>query len=285
MELCDCSLTQYIDKKKNAKFSKPDSGLLKQIVQGLYFLHQIEIVHRDIKPSNVLVILPRQSTNYKPLLKLADFGISKKLDVKEKDVTTKRRGSTGWMAPELFATPAEYTKAVDVFAAGLVLFYVATDGSHPFAPVDSAATDIGSNLNYEVCQDSIKNKKLPNNLKSIEDIPNIYDLIDSMIQPKYQDRPIISKVLEHPYFWDAKKSLDFIRQFSEKIDGVNKEPQSEQSQIIQSLEKLKIPLFSSNWQEKLTANILKKLNLKREKYPYNGTSVVHLLRAIRNKVI
>jgi hypothetical protein len=37
---------------------------------------------------------------------------------------------------------------------------------------DSASTDIGSNLNFEFCQDSIKNKKLPNNLKLIEDIPN-----------------------------------------------------------------------------------------------------------------
>lgn len=283
MELCDCSLTQYIDRIRTSKLSiKPDRDLLKQIVQGLDFLHRIGIVHRDIKPSNVLVVLPRQSTNNKPLLKLADFGISKKLDVEEKDVTTKRRGSTGWMAPELFATPAEYTKAVDVFAAGLVLFYAATNGSHPFAP--DASTDVGTDLNFEACQDSIKKEKSPNNLAMLKDKPNIQSLVDWMIQPKFPNRPVISKVLEHPYFWDAKKSLDFIRQVSEKIDGVNVGSESEHSPLIKSLENLNGQIFSSDWQKALTPNILKKLNFKREKYPYKGTSVIHLLRAIRNKV-
>ena len=102
-----------------------------------------------------------------------------------------------------------------------------------------------------------------------------------MIQPKFKDRPVISKVLEHPYFWDSKQALDFFRQVSEKIEGINAE--SEHSTFVKSLDNLKDKLFSSDWQEQLTPNILKHLNLKRGRYPYNGT-VSHLLRAIRNKV-
>jgi serine/threonine-protein kinase/endoribonuclease IRE1 len=292
MELCDCSLTQCIDnidKKINLEFSKPDSGLLQQIVFGLNFLHGIGIVHRDIKPSNVLVKFQSQSNsptktpNNKPLLKLADFGISKKLDAVEKDVTTKRRGSTGWMAPELFATPAEYTKAVDVFAAGLVLFYASTTGSHPFAPDDSATTDIGSNLNFEACQDSIKKEKPPKKLIMLNGSPGIYNLIDWMIQPKFNDRPVIEKVLEHPYFWNADQALNFVRQVSEKIEGI-KCPSEEHSTFIQPLENLKDQLFSSNWEDELTPKVKENLNFRRKNYPYDGTSVAYLIRAIRNKV-
>ena len=283
MELCDSSLNQCIEDKK-INFQAPESNLLlKQIAIGLDCVHRIGIVHRDLKPSNVLVVFPRPATGNKFVFKLADFGISKKLNAEEKDVTEKRRGSTGWMAPELFDTPAEYTTAVDIFAAGLVLFYAATEGNHLFAPEDSAVADVGLKLKFEACQENIKNYKLTK-LQIIEDShPEMNNLLDWMIKPKPQDRPPAEKVLTHPYFWLAEKALSFVREISEMTEVENKKNQP-MHPFLSLLEAEKNNVFTSNWRDCLTENVAKHLDRKREKYPYVGTSISDLLRVIRNKV-
>ncbi|VDL94181.1 unnamed protein product [Schistocephalus solidus] len=53
-------------------------------------------------------------------------------------------GSLGWMAPEMAANSADLTPAVDVFAYGLVAFFILSAGRHPFdleKPADMEAVD------------------------------------------------------------------------------------------------------------------------------------------------
>ena len=52
-------------------------NFVRQILQGLHYLHERDIIHRDIKGGNILV-------DNKGGIKISDFGISKKADSKQK---------------------------------------------------------------------------------------------------------------------------------------------------------------------------------------------------------
>ncbi|KAL1561132.1 cyclin-dependent kinase [Salvia divinorum] len=58
-------------------------SLMKQLIEGVKFLHQNKVVHRDLKPENVLVSEWGQ-------LKICDFGLSDRV---EEDEEEERRGS------------------------------------------------------------------------------------------------------------------------------------------------------------------------------------------------
>ena len=57
-----------------------------QLLIGLQYLHAKNIAHRDLKPANILVF----EKNLKFILKIADFGLSKRYDPsKAMDYETK----------------------------------------------------------------------------------------------------------------------------------------------------------------------------------------------------
>lgn len=78
--------------------------ILRDISQGMRFLHASKILHGDLKAANVLV-----DSRYRA--KVADFGLSQRKEV----------GGTGtpyWMAPELLRFESPNTRKSDVFSFG-----------------------------------------------------------------------------------------------------------------------------------------------------------------------
>jgi serine/threonine protein kinase len=68
---------------------------LKQMLEGLAFIHSRKYVHRDIKPNNILI---SQSGE----LKIADFGFCKPVrGIDSFSMSNAGVGTGGWMAPEL----------------------------------------------------------------------------------------------------------------------------------------------------------------------------------------
>ena len=97
--------------KKRTQLELPQiKCVMKQILEGVKYLHDHNIVHRDIKCANILV-------NDKGEIKLADFGLARFMDRKDKTYTNKV--VTLWYrSPELLLGSTNYTFAVDIWSVG-----------------------------------------------------------------------------------------------------------------------------------------------------------------------
>ncbi|KAI1500574.1 kinase-like domain-containing protein [Biscogniauxia marginata] len=105
-------------------------SFVRQILNGLSYLHNRDIIHRDIKGANILV-------DNKGTIKISDFGISKKLEasnILSGANNNKHRpslqGSVFWMAPEV-VKQTSYTRKADIWSLGCLVVEMMT-GTHPF---------------------------------------------------------------------------------------------------------------------------------------------------------
>ncbi|KAL1896393.1 serine/threonine protein kinase [Sporothrix stenoceras] len=111
----------------NQKLSESETRkLFKQLFEGVKYLHERNIVHRDIKPENILLV------DRDLHVKLADFGLAKIIG--EESFTTTLCGTPSYVAPEILADGRhrKYTKAVDIWSLGVVL-YICLCGFPPFS--------------------------------------------------------------------------------------------------------------------------------------------------------
>ncbi|XWX00938.1 hypothetical protein V2A60_008961 [Cordyceps javanica] len=105
-------------------------SFVRQILTGLSYLHERDIIHRDIKGANILV-------DNKGTIKISDFGISKKLEAsnllggaKNAKHRPSLQGSVFWMAPEV-VKQTSYTRKADIWSLGCLVVEMMT-GTHPF---------------------------------------------------------------------------------------------------------------------------------------------------------
>ncbi len=102
-------------------------GVLRQLADGLSFLHRSGKLHRDVKPSNVLVTAEGRVV-------IVDFGLVS--EVADRQTANVVCGTPAYMAPELMAgLPA--SPAADWFAVGVML-YEALTGRLPWSEGEPA---------------------------------------------------------------------------------------------------------------------------------------------------
>jgi serine/threonine-protein kinase len=94
------------------------------IVLGMIFVHSHNCIHRDLKPSNIMI-----NGLGRPLI--GDFGASRYDD--NESTQTPETGTVHYAAPELFQDIVPYTKKVDVFSFGSILYEILI-GSPVFDP-------------------------------------------------------------------------------------------------------------------------------------------------------
>jgi len=110
---------------ERGSYSEKDaSSIVRQIVNGVKYLHSLGIAHRDLKPENLLC-----SGEDNMVIKIADFGLSKIFAGGQQLVTSC--GTPDYAAPEVLTGESSYEKSVDLWSVG-VITYVLLCGFPPF---------------------------------------------------------------------------------------------------------------------------------------------------------
>ena len=172
-----------------------------QAAKGLEFVHLHELVHKDIKPINFVVRFEKG----KWICKLTDFGFSKeKVEGGSHCPPTNRLGTRDWgIAPELLNkeqdtnSPINFSWKCDVWAMGIVIHFIFTDGHHPYGK------DVAQRLN------NIRDyRPLTEGQEALQQISHeqlrVDDLVAQMIQENPDQRPEMKKVVETIKQWQAK---------------------------------------------------------------------------------
>ena len=137
MPLAKCNLSKYVSdcgKEKEERGTLLDSNVLVEmslmLLEGTGHLHNSvpPIIHRDLKPANILCF---EEKNGRIILKIADFGISKFQEQDNSTNHTAEKGTKKFQAPEIIKHQ-KYSRAIDVWSLGVVLFYLTTGGELPY---------------------------------------------------------------------------------------------------------------------------------------------------------
>ncbi|KAM4705661.1 serine/threonine-protein kinase 17A [Rhinophrynus dorsalis] len=177
---------QCIAEKEEAFKERDVQRLMRQILNGVAFLHRHNVVHLDLKPQNILL------TSGCPLgdIKLVDFGLSRILNNNEelREIT----GTPEYVAPEILSYEPIST-ATDMWSIG-VLAYVMLTGTSPFLGDDKQQTFLNiSQINISYTDDDFEISE------------SAVDFIKALLVRKPGNRATAEDCLQHP--WLAQGDL------------------------------------------------------------------------------
>ena len=118
------SLREFINKVKNIKL-RIIKKWIKQILYGIKFLHDNDIIHRDIKCDNIFI----NGTTGNIII--GDFGLAKNM---ENDITKTILGTPEFMAPEIYNEC--YDKRIDIYSFGMAILEIIS-GKTPYSECDT----------------------------------------------------------------------------------------------------------------------------------------------------
>ena len=157
--------------------------LIRDVAEGLAYLHEKDIVHQDIKPDNILI---NSDGNYL----ITDFGISTRArSTLRKSVmsTNTSAGTLAYMGPERFSAQPAPTKASDIWSLG-AMTYELIEGITPFP------TDLGGGMQKSGAEIPLIEAQVSDTLKFT---------IFKMLSKETWDRPTAATLVE----WSKNPNL------------------------------------------------------------------------------
>ena len=120
MELCDESLTAFLERSPGPLSYHIQLNICHDITLALVYLHSNRLIHRDLTGNNVLMIAGTRA-------KITDFGMSKLATVNPRmTALTLCPGNLLYMSPEALDEAKTYTAKLDIFSFGVIVIQILT---------------------------------------------------------------------------------------------------------------------------------------------------------------
>ncbi|XP_059452495.1 mitogen-activated protein kinase kinase kinase 1-like [Corylus avellana] len=152
------------------------SSYTRQILHGLKYLHDRNVVHRDVKCANILV-------DVNGSVKLADFGLAKATKLND---LLSCKGTAFWMAPEVVNGKNQgYGLPADIWSLGCTVLEMLTS-QIPYSGLEGMAAlfKIGKGEPPPVADSLSRDAR---------------DFVLQCLRAKAHDRPTAAQLLDHPF--------------------------------------------------------------------------------------
>jgi len=105
--------------------------VMREVVEGLAYIHNKSLVHRDLTAKNILISNNQHESGV--LAKIADFGMAKIIANSDlKSTHTACPGNPCYMPPEATMPEPKYNSSLDIYSFGVLLVFMLT-GNLPTA--------------------------------------------------------------------------------------------------------------------------------------------------------
>ncbi|XP_026127118.1 striated muscle preferentially expressed protein kinase-like isoform X3 [Carassius auratus] len=183
-ELCHEELLERLTKKSTVMESEIRSSV-RQLLEGISYLHHHDILYLDLKPDNILMADPTSDQ-----IRICDFGNAVKFTPDEAQYC--KYGTPEFVAPEIVnQTPV--SKATDIWPVG-VLTYLCLTGVSPFAGENDRSSVLNIR-NYNVAFEESMFTDLCHEAKGF--------VIKLLVADRL--RPDANECLRHPWFKTLNK--------------------------------------------------------------------------------
>lgn len=178
------------------------AAVMTRLLSALAYLHSYGVVHRDLKPDNILVDLYKGDDTWASSARVCDFGLAAFIGEHR---LTEFVGTPHFVAPDLLARNADgsrsgYGYAVDVWAAGVIAFWMLSGGNLPFDGED----------NSDVCR--AVRAGAPELCESVSEPARSF--VRSLLHPHPDTRLTAAAALMHPWLSQSQGKTD-----AKKTDG------------------------------------------------------------------
>ncbi|SCM09289.1 GCN2 alpha-related protein kinase, putative [Plasmodium chabaudi adami] len=222
--------------------------LIKQILKGIYYIHDMKIMHRDIKPSNIFLQINDDILS----AKIGDFGLTTKIDNTQINPSA---GTVNYMSPEQI-NGEHFDQKADIFSLGVVFFEMFHE---PFS-TSMERSIVLSNLLKCIYPESIRSDN------------KIFQFLLSLLEIDPQKRLSAYSLLHENFFFSYEKK------FNEIYNLVEKKRNCEEVQTIIST------LFEKN-DNKIEKNSIKKEDMVAFQGAKIFSEESNIKKSIKKKII